>query len=50
MVSKTLSESRLEMQGLTGATEYGKEHMQLLTGMDDKGIEGKVTEMVKASS
>lgn len=31
-------------------TEYGKEKMEPLTGLDDKGIESKVTEMVKASS
>ncbi|GAB7344797.1 hypothetical protein MBLNU457_3259t1 [Dothideomycetes sp. NU457] len=30
--------------------EFGKEKMEMLTGLDDKGIEGKVTEMVKASS
>jgi len=50
MVSSKLFEPGLAMQVLIDATEFGKEHMQLLTGMDDKGIEGKVTEMVKASS
>jgi len=37
-------------QFLTTFAEYGKERVESLTGLDDKAIEGKVTEAVKANS
>ena len=38
------------MRVLTSISEYGKEKVESLTGLDDKAIESKVTEMVKATS
>ena len=35
--------------GLTKILEYGREQMAPLIGLDDKAIEGKVTELVKTT-